>query len=115
MGSTDTMIQLSAAKERKETMMRTYEVAGVVNPEMSDAEIERLGHSLKAVITKLEGKVTEENVWGRKPTAYPVAGNNEAHYAFYTVEMPGKSVAELENTLKLTEGVLRHLITLKEE
>lgn len=95
--------------------MRTYEVAVVINPELTDAEIERLGHSFKAVITKFEGKVTEENVWGRKPTAYPLAGHAEAYYVFYTVEMPGKNVAELENTLKLTEGIIRHLITLKEE
>lgn len=96
-------------------MKRTYEVAVVISPEMTDAETERLGHSIKAVIKKFEGEVVEENAWGRKPTAYPLAGHNEAYYVFYTVTLPADKVAELENTLKLTEGVLRHLITLKEE
>lgn len=96
-------------------MQRTYEVAVVINPELTDAETERLGHSLKAVITKLEGKVEEENVWGRKATAYPLDGNDEAYYVFYTVSLPANQVIELERTLKLTEGVLRHLVTLKEE
>ena len=106
---------ISAVKERKETMKRTYEVAVVINPEMTDAEIERLGHSIKAVITKFEGQVVQEDVWGRKPTAYLVNGHQEAYYVFFTVSLPGNKVAELENTLKLTEGVYRHLITLKEE
>ncbi len=107
--------QTRAAKERKENMMRTYEVAIVVTPEMTEAEFERFGHSFKAMLSKIEGNITAEDAWGRKATAYPLAGHTEAYYTFYTVELDGSKVAELENTLKLTEGVLRHLVTLKEE
>lgn len=93
-------------------MTRAYEVALVLNPELTDAELERLQHSIKTLITKHDGEVAEEDVWGRKQTAYKLSGHAEAFYTFYTVNLDPAKVYPLDQALKLTEGVLRHLITI---
>lgn len=96
-------------------MTRTYEVAVVLNPELATAEVEKILHSLKATIQKYGGKVTEEDSWGRKPTAYVLAGHKEAYYTFYTVELGPENVTALDQDLRLNTNVIRHLITIHEE
>lgn len=95
-------------------MTRAYELAVVLSPELTDAEVERLQHSIKTLITKHEGEVTEEDNWGRRPTAYKLAGHDEAYYVFYTVSLDAAQVFPLDQALKLTDDVIRHLITIKE-
>ncbi len=96
-------------------MTRAYEIAIVLSPELSDAELERLGHSLKEIIKKHGGEITKEDVWGRRTTAYALKKHREAHYSFYTVNMDGAKVYALDQEIKLTQNVLRHLITLRED
>lgn len=96
-------------------MTRAYKIAVVINPKLSDAEIERLGHAFKEVLKKHGGEVTGEEVWGRHPTAYRLKGNDEAFYAFYIVSLDAAKVFALDQELKLMDNVLRHLITLAEE
>ncbi len=96
-------------------MTRAYEFAVVLNPELSDAELERLRRSIETLIEKNEGKVINEDIWGRKPTAYKLRGQKEGFFAFYEIEMTAQNVFAFDQAVKLTEGVLRHLITIKEE
>lgn len=96
-------------------MTRAYELALVLNPELSDAEIERLVTSLKTTIEKSGGEIIGEDSWGRKETAYKLKGNREAFYLFLDVELDPAKVLMVEQTVRLTDNVLRHLVTLKEE
>lgn len=96
-------------------MTRAYKIAVVINPKLSDAEIERFGHMLKESIKKQGGEVTAEDVWGRRPTAYRLKGHNEAFYTFLTVQMDPTKVFALDQEIKLMDNVLRHLVTLAEE
>lgn len=96
-------------------MTRAYDVAVVLNPELSDAELERLGHSLKETIKKFGGELSKEDVWGRRPTAYKLGKHTEGFYVFYVVNMESGKVFGLDQEIKLADNVLRHLITLHEE
>jgi small subunit ribosomal protein S6 len=96
-------------------MTRAYEIAVVLNPQLSDSEIERFLHTLRQTFTKLEVEVQEEDLWGRRETAYRLQGNGEGYYAFFKVNMPSDKVAAVEQNLKLNETVLRHLIIIEEK
>ncbi len=96
-------------------MTRAYKIAVVINPKLSDAEIERWGHAFQEILKKYGGEVTNQEVWGRRPTAYRLKGQDEAFYAFYYVSLDAAKVFPLDQELKLTENVLRHLITLAED
>lgn len=96
-------------------MTRAYKIAVVINPKLSDAEIERLGHMLKESIKKQGGEITAEDVWGRRPTAYRLKGHDEAFYTFLTVQLDPAKVFALDQEIKLMDNVLRHLVTMAEE
>lgn len=95
-------------------MTRAYEVAIVINPDMTDAEIERYLHTLRQLFSKYKGEISEEDSWGRRPTAYKLAGKNEGFYIFFKVQLPSDSIMTLDQDLKLDQNVIRHLITLDE-
>lgn len=95
-------------------MTRAYELALVINPDLSDAETERLLTSIKTQIEKFGGSILNQDVWGRKPTSYSLRGNSEAYYAFYEIELPAEKVIELDQVIKHTENIVRHLVTLYE-
>lgn len=94
-------------------MTRAYEVAVVIDPQMSNSEIERFMHTLRQLLAKV-AEIVNEDVWGRRPTAYTLKGNREGYYVLFEVQMPPQKVATLENELKLNESVIRHLIVVKE-
>ena len=96
-------------------MTRAYEVAIVISPEQSDAEIDRFLHTIRQIFGKYEGKIEAEDICGRRPTAYTLRGHNEGFYAFFQITMPADKVAALETDLKLNEQIIRHLITIQED
>lgn len=96
-------------------MTRAYKLAVVINPKLSDAEIERLGHALKESIKKHGGETISEDVWGRRPTAYRLKGHDEAFYTFLTINIEPSKVTALDQEIRLTDNVLRHLITIAEK
>ena len=96
-------------------MTRAYEIAVVIDPQLTDSEIERFLHTLRQLFGKQEVSIEEEDIWGRRPTAYQLKGHDEGYYAFFKVNMPGDKVASLEQSLKLNESVIRHLIVSEEK
>jgi len=96
-------------------MTRAYEIAVVIDPQLTDSEIERFLHTLRQLFGKQEVSIVEEEIWGRRPTAYQLRGHDEGYYAFFKVTMPGDKVTALELSLKLNESVIRHLIILDEK
>ena len=49
--------------------------------------------------------------WGRRRLAYPIDGQREGSYHILVFEAPAEAVAELEGGLRITEDVMRHLVT----
>ena len=95
-------------------MTRAYEIAVVIDPQLSDPEIERFLHTLRQLLAKLGVTIEEEDLWGRRPTAYPLQGHGEGFYAFFQVSLPTDKVASVEQSLKLNESIIRHLVILAE-
>jgi len=96
-------------------MTRAYEIAVVIDPQLSDPEIERFLHTLRQLLAKQDVTIEEEDLWGRRPTAYELQGHQEGYYAFFKVSMPTDKVAAVEQSLKLNESVIRHLVVLEEK
>lgn len=107
---------------------RDYELMLVLSPLSADEEgiaatLDRIGQT----ITSEGGEITETNhspPWGRRKLAYPireyVSGEasrrsfSDGYYVLVHFTLAAAKVAELERTIKLTEAVLRYLITLVE-
>ncbi len=89
--------------------MRHYEVVFLVHPDQSEqvpAMIERYRSALEAkgsVIHRLED-------WGRRQLAYPINKIHKAHYVLMNIECDNEALADLENTFRYNDAVIRSLV-----
>ena len=73
----------------------------------------------KALIEKFKGMIeangTLESVdeWGKKKHAYEIDDQAEGYYVLYTFNAKPEFPAEFERVLKITDGVMRCLVTVK--
>jgi small subunit ribosomal protein S6 len=73
--------------------MRTYELAIVADPRLSDEEFVALVDEYKQLITSRGGEVVREESWGKKKLAYPIRKLSEGRYSFLYLQMAPKTAA----------------------
>ncbi len=93
--------------------MRPYETLIALSHELGDRK-KQLVERLEKVITSNGGVLDATHDWGNRRLAYPIKKQGEAHYYLLEYHADGPVVAELERTLRITEGVLR-FITVQQE
>ncbi len=90
--------------------MNSYELAVLYHPSL-EVDLSKAEDRVVKILTDNGGKVVATDNWGKRKLAYPIKKNEHAIYVFYTVELPGNSVAKVESTLNITDEVIRFLIT----
>jgi small subunit ribosomal protein S6 len=90
--------------------LNQYEIAVLYHPDL-EVDLTKAEARVKKIVTDNGGKVVSDDNWGKRKLAYKIKGNEHAVYVFYTVELPGESVQKVENTLNITDEVIRFLIT----
>ena len=91
-----------------------YEAVYILNPSLSEEQIAALVAKFKAVV-EANGTVSEVDEWGKRRLAYPINDMTEGYYVLMTCECKPELPAELDRVFKITEGILRSLITVVEE
>lgn len=90
--------------------MNIYEIAVLYDPGL-EIDMEKASGKVEKIIAEAGGKITNTDNWGKRKLAYPIKKNEFAVYVFYTVEMEPNGVHEIEQTLNITDEVIRFLIT----
>lgn len=96
--------------------MRPYELMFIISPDVEgdeavDGYVERVGQ----MIAGGGGNVTAVDKWGKKRLAYEIKGYTEGYYVVVRFEAGASVVAELNRVLRITDGVVRHLIVRLDE
>ena len=89
--------------------MRNYEIAIVLHPDL-EIDIESATSKVEKIIELAKGKITKKDNWGKRKLAYPIKKQDWGIYVFYQVQLDPSAVAQIENTLRITEEVMRYLI-----
>lgn len=92
--------------------MRNYEVVCVINPDLDETALNSVLEKVTGWITEAGGNVEKVDKWGRRRMAYVIRKYHEAQYVLLNATMPATATAELERNLRLTEPVIRHMITV---
>jgi small subunit ribosomal protein S6 len=107
---------------------RDYELVFIVSPLAANEEhinglVERMRQNIESNGGQV-GTISQSPPWGRRKLAYPireyVSGEasrrnfSEGFYMLMTFKLDASKVIELERTIKLTDTILRHLITVAE-
>ncbi len=90
-----------------------YEALYIINAQLSEEDTQTLVEKFKAMV-EAEGTLTSIDEWGKRRLAYPVDDMNEGYYVLMTFEAKPEFPAELDRVMKITDGVMRCLITAVE-
>ena len=88
--------------------MRPYETMVVLSNELGENK-KALVERLEQVIRNNGGSVDTTHDWGNRRLAYTIAKQHDAHYYLFEYAAEPAVVAELERTLRISDGVLRYM------
>lgn len=89
-----------------------YEAMVVFSVNAGEGNVKGLVEKFKTLIEN-NGTVEEVNEWGKRKLAYEIDDQTEGYYVLYTFESKPDFPAEFERVLKITDGVMRSMITVK--
>ena len=94
---------------------RTYELIYVLKPDAPEDEVNSLHGQVVEVVDRMGGKIDKTDQWGRRKLAYEIGHHKEGFYVLEVISGSGELMKELDRRLKVTEGLLRHLIVRVDE
>jgi small subunit ribosomal protein S6 len=93
---------------------RDYELGFILSPEVSEEETRSILDRLGQIVAQYSGQVVKVNQWGRRRLAYPIERHRDGYYVFIDMILTPEIVTELERTLKVSEIVLRYMLTRRD-
>jgi small subunit ribosomal protein S6 len=117
--------QLTGQSQREEGSLRettrvprSYELMIIIAPDVTEDELPGVIDRVGGYITGAEGDITgtlRESPWGRRRLAYAIRhSGRDVRDGFYTVyhfDAPPTAIADIERELRLTDQVMRFLVT----
>ena len=86
----------------------------MLKPEVDADRLTAVMDRVRRIIGEHAGAIVDEDDWGKRKLAYKIGKIAEAKYYLAHLNMEGDGTAELENGLRLTEDVIRHLLVRQE-
>ena len=95
-------------------MQKDYELVVLLHPDL-EIDVEAPIKKVEGIITAAGGRITKRDNWGKKRLAYRIKHQDFAIYVYFEAELPTEAVRSVENTLLITDEVLRHILVVHEE
>lgn len=95
--------------------MNSYELLLVVKPDMEDEQREALFTRFQDIIKNDGGEIGEVDEWGKRKLAYPINYINDGYYILLNFKANPDLPTELERNFRISEDVIRFMITKKDE
>jgi small subunit ribosomal protein S6 len=92
--------------------MRNYELVCIVQPDLDEAAFNGVLDRVKGWVTESGGSVDKVDVWGKRRLSYQIRKQREGNYVLFNLSMQPTTTAALEQNLRYTEPVMRHMLTL---
>ncbi len=86
----------------------------IITPDHEENEAEALIENVKGIIEG-GGNLINVDVWGKRRLAYPIRKRTEGYYVVYVFESESSFIAQLSQTLRVNEAILRHMIVLYDD
>ena len=94
--------------------MSKYELAVVVSAKLEDDARAEVIEKVKALVTRFGGNITDVDEWGMKRLAYEIQKMKEAYYYFIHFESETTTPGEIEERIRIMDGVIRYLCVKQE-
>jgi len=94
--------------------MQKYELLFIVPAKFTETELSGEADKIKAVVTAAGASVAESHDLGRRKLAYPIKNVRNGNYFLFFIESEQAAIAKLNEMLRLSTDILRHLITVRD-
>jgi len=108
-----TKIIESAEKTEQNSKMQRYEAIYLISNKYSENELEPIHESINELFQNNGGIIVTEENWGKRKLSYPIKHFYHAYYYLLEYDLPTENVQKIDNSLRLDERILRHLIVQK--
>ncbi|MBO8137148.1 MAG: 30S ribosomal protein S6 [Desulfotomaculum sp.] len=95
--------------------MRKYELTFIIRPDLEEEALETVINKFTSLIKNNGGEVLEVEKWGKRRLAYKIDKYAEGFYVIVNFQSEVEVTNELDRVLKITDGILRHIIIRKED
>lgn len=92
--------------------MRKYELVCLIQPDLDENAVNGVIDRVKGWVTEAGGSVDKIDLWGKRRMAYTIRKQRESNYVLFNVTLAPASTPGLEQNLRYTETVMRHMLTL---
>ena len=87
--------------------MNTYETVFIMNPVLSEKQIEETVKKVTDFLEKEKSLINSQENWGLKKLKYPIQNKKTGFYYLLEFQANGKIINEFEVELKRDERILR--------
>ena len=94
--------------------MSKYELAVVVSAKLEDDARAEVIEKVKALVERFGGQISDVDEWGKKKLAYEIQKMKEAYYYFIHFESETTTPGEIEERIRIMDGVIRYLCVKQE-
>lgn len=90
------------------SIVRLYEIVTIIDSALEDDQIKAIVDKIVDITKTGGGSLRHVDRWGRRRFAYEMADRWEGYYVIVEIEATPEIVAEINRTLSISDGVLRH-------
>ncbi len=94
---------------------RVYELIYIMVPDVTEQAVADMQTQVEGIVQRLGGTIQTTDVWGRRKLAYDIGKHKDGFYVLHVITGSGELMKELDRRLKVTEGLIRHLIVRVDE
>ncbi len=92
--------------------MRKYELVCLIQPDLDEASFNALIERVQGWVADGGGTVDKVDNWGKRRMAYMIRKQRDSNYLVFNLSLAPTAIAALEQNLRYTETVMRHMLTL---
>lgn len=90
--------------------MRKYEVMYIIRPDIEQEAVQAAVEKFQGIISN-GGEITKHDVMGKRRLAYEIKKFRDGVYVLVNFNATPEVVSELERIMKISDEVIRYLIT----
>ena len=94
-------------------IINKYETIIIIDNSLPEENVNALVEKFKSLV-ETEGTIESVDLWGKRRLSYPINDLNEGYYILINFSSKPSFPQELERVLKITDGILRHIVIKKD-
>lgn len=92
--------------------MRNYELVCLIQPDLDETAFNAVVDRVKGWVTETGGSVDKVDMWGKRRLAYAIRKQRDSNYVVFNLSLQPTTTSALEQNLRYTETIMRHMLTL---